>query len=289
MEQVKDLLTASLEGSAHGYKPLSQKEQAQIEADMYNKEVGKLNEIDGYDCKLCNNRGFITELAKNERFGYYYTKRIYCKCQKVRSAIRRLKASGLQNFVKDYTFEKYEAAEKWQQHIKTTAQNFLKDDSNNWFYIGGQSGAGKSHICSAIAVQYIRDGKDVKYMLWRDEINKIKAVVNDAQQYEDLIKPLKEIAVLYIDDLFKGGKDESGHQKPPSEAEVRAAFEIINYRYNNPELVTIISSERTLVDLNRIDEAIAGRIAEKTKINGYCINLKPDASRNWRMKGLVEI
>jgi DNA replication protein DnaC len=191
--------------------------------------------------------------------------------------------------VKDYTFDKYEAEEPWQQTIKATAQRFLQDDRNTWFFIGGQSGAGKTHICTAIAVHYIRNGKEVKYMLWRDEITKVKAVVNDPEQYGELMKALKETDVLYIDDLFKGGKGEDGQYKPPTAADINAAFEIINYRYNNPNLITIISSERTLVELNEIDEAIAGRIAERAKESGYCINLKKDKSRNWRMKGVGEI
>ena len=67
------------------------------------------------------------------------------------------------------------------------------------------------------------------------------------------------------------------------------AFEIINYRCNQPELITIISSERTLAELVEIDEAVAGRIAQRSKNNGYCINLNRDARKNWRMRGLVEL
>lgn len=70
---------------------------------------------------------------------------------------------------------------------------------------------------------------------------------------------------------------------------MNAAFEIINYRYNNQDLITIISSERTLTDLLDIDEAIAGRIAEKSKPGGYCINLNKDTKKNWRMQGIVEL
>jgi DNA replication protein DnaC len=103
------------------------------------------------------------------------------------------------------------------------------------------------------------------------------------------MKELKETDVLYIDDLFKSGKDNDGRYKAPTAADVNVAFEVVNYRYNNPELITIISSERTLVELDDIDEAIAGRIAEKSKAGGYCINLKPDKTRNWRMKGLLEL
>lgn len=288
MEQLKDLMTISQTMLEPGFD-LSPKEREQMKADSYNRTVGNLDKTDGYNCDICKNKGFISTVYHNEQFGYYSETMVPCKCQKVRNAIQRLNRSGLKNIVKDYTFDKYEAQEPWQQTIKEAAQRFCQDSENNWFFIGGQSGAGKTHICTAIAVKQIKSGKEVKYMLWRDEIARIKAVVNDPDQYGSMMKDLKETDVLYIDDLFKGGKGEDGKYKPPTAADINAAFEIINYRYNNPGMITIISSERTLVELNDIDEAIAGRIAERSKEFGYCINLKPDRKRNWRMKGLMEI
>lgn len=289
MKNIEQLLTTSQTKSELGSKPMTEEERVQADVDFTNSEVGNLNEADGYECPICKNRGYIAEMAKQEMFGYYYTARKDCKCMKARKALRRLNASGLKNVVKECSFDRYETTEEWQKVIKEKALKFLKDEDNHWFFMGGQSGAGKSHICTAIAVQQIRDGKEVKYMLWRDEITRIKAAVNDSEQYGKMMDALKKAEVLYIDDLFKSGKGEDGKYKPPTAADVNAAFEIINYRYNNPGKVTIISSERTLVELNEIDEAIAGRIAERTKDSGYCINLKKDASRNWRMKGLVEL
>jgi len=290
VEQLKNLmLTLSQEESEHGCEPISAKRYEELKAEHYNNSEGELHLEDGYNCDICKNKGYVAKVLTNEQFGYYYEVMTPCKCQKIRRAIHRLNRSGLKNIVKDYTFDKYESAEPWQRTIKTTAQQFLKDQENNWFFIGGQSGAGKTHICTAIAVYYIKHGKEVKYMLWRDEITKIKAVVNEVDQYSQLMTALKETDVLYIDDLFKSGKGEDGKPKPPTSADINAAFEIINYRYNNPKLVTIISSERTLVELNDIDEAIAGHIAEKSKAGGYCINLKKDKSRNWRLKGLGEL
>lgn len=291
MEAVKDLMTALQEKSGLGFEieRLSPEVYEQRKADLYNDSVGNLNESDGYNCDLCKNKGFIASVVYNEQFGYYSENLTNCKCQRVRKAIMRLNKSGLKNLVKDSTFEKYSATEPWQESIKRAAMNFCKDDANGWFFIGGQSGAGKTHICTAIAVHYIRQGKEVRYMLWRDEITKIKASVNDAPVYSEMILGLKETPVLYIDDLFKSGKGEDGNSKPPTAADVNVAFEIINYRYNNPDLITIISSERTLVELNGIDEAIAGRIAERSKGAGYCLNIKRNPERNWRMKGVQEL
>lgn len=271
--------------------PMTREEYEQYKADSYNAGIGTLDSLDGYQCDLCKNKGYIAVLRYAEVYGYSVETLATCKCQRARNALSRLAKSGLKNAVKKYTFERYEADEAWQQTIKDAAQRFCGDAeaSGAWFFIGGQSGAGKTHICTAIAVHYIRQGKDVRYMAWRDEITRIKAVVNDPDQYGPMMDDLKKADVLYIDDLFKGGKDDSGRQKPPTQADINAAFEIINYRYNNPELITIISSELTIIDLNEIDEAIAGRISEKAKPGGYCINLKKDIEKNWRMKGTVEI
>lgn len=276
----------------HGYDTnkalkLSEEEYAQRMCDKYNAETGDLNLYDGYECALCKNKGFIHVVR--EYRGHYTETRIFCRCQNARKAIRRLNRSGLKDVVRKYTFDKYEVTEPWQQSIKTAAQRFCNDADNNWLFIAGQSGSGKSHLCTAATVHYIRKGSDAVYMLWRDDIAKIKAVGNDAIEREKLVKPLKETPVLYIDDLFKMGKDRNGNVEPPTPTDVNIAFEIINYRYNNPGLVTIISSERTLSELCQIDEAIAGRIAEQTKDAGYCLNIKRDPARNYRMKGIMEL
>lgn len=288
MEQLKNLMTITPERSEFGSEKLSPKEYEQRKADAYNASTGSLHIADGYECEVCKNKGYIATVQGPEPFGYYSETLTPCKCQKARKALLRLYRSGLKNSVKSCTFDKYEAAEPWQQTIKDAARRFVADKENNWFYIGGQSGAGKTHLCTAITVDYIRKGYEARYMLWRDEISAIKADINEPKAAET-IKGLKEAPVLYIDDLFKMGKDADGKVKMPTAADINIAFEIINYRYNNPDFVTIISSERTLSELLNIDEAVAGRIAEKAKVNGYCINLKKDPSRNYRMKGIEEL
>lgn len=276
-------------GLEHGFEALSPKEYEQRKVDMYNASVGELDKEDGYTCEACHNKGSIAVLIYNEMYGYWAEALRPCKCQKVRSAIRRLERSGLKDAVKKYSFDMYEAKEPWQAGMKEAAVRFCSDPERRWFFIGGQSGAGKTHLCTAIAVQLLRQGQAVRYMLWRDEITFLKAQITDAEVYETAIKELKETDVLYIDDLFKTGKDELGRPKAPTAADVNAAFEILNYRYNNPSLTTIISTERTISELADIDEAIAGRIAELSKRGGYCINIKHDSTRNYRLNGITEL
>lgn len=289
MTEWKELALPPRIKSGRGFESLTPQQYEERKASVYNASAGHLDAVDGYTCDLCKNRGYTATVEYNEAFGYYYEALVPCKCQRVRDALRRLQASGLKNVVKDFTFDRYDAADEWQQRLKDKAVQFCKDDAHTWLFMGGQSGAGKTHLCTAVTVHYIRKGKEARYMLWRDEIAQIKAIVTDSAAYAARMDALKKTPVLYIDDLFKGGQGEGGQFRAPTEADIKAAFEIINYRYNNPDLITIISSERTIGELSQIDEAIAGRIAERAKAAGYCLSIKRAPGRNWRLKDIEEV
>lgn len=267
--------------------PETQEERAQRKADTYNATAGNLHEADGYSCDICKNKGHIAYVEGRDSYGLPAEYFRPCKCMKTRNALRRLARSGLQDVTKKYTFDGYQADTPWRQAIKEKGRQFCRETGGAWYFIGGQSGAGKSHICTAIAVQLIRQGQEVRYMVWRDEAPRIKGLVTEPAQYAATLDELKTVDVLYIDDLFKDGKDKEGQYSRPSPADVKLAFEIINYRYNNANLPTIISSDRTIMELLDIDEPLAGRIAEKAKPN-YCININPDVSKNWRLQGMME-
>ena len=246
--------------------------------EIENNQEGHLHEIDGYNCTVCKNKGYY---VKPSLYLNDYTEiQCTCKCEKARKAIRALKRSGLADVVRDYTFDKYIVTDAWQQSVLDTAKRYLQNTDEKWFFFGGATGSGKSHICTAIAVQLIKRNMEVKYMLWRDEASKLKAKVNDAI-YVDIIKYYKEVDVLYIDDLFKTGKSDGQNFQRPTQGDINLAFEIINSRYARKK-ITIISSECTLNDLLEIDEAVAGRI--KQKCGDFCINIAPDRAKNYRLK-----
>lgn len=240
--------------------------------DWENEREGNLHEIDGYNCNLCKNKGYIIELKNG------YETHIVCKCQKTRDTLKRARRSGLGNILTDYTFDKFVATEKWQQTIKTTAQAFCNDEKAHWFYIGGQTGAGKTHICTAIAAHYIKKGRECRYMLWRDDAVKLKAAVNDFELYQSLIKPFKDVDVLYIDDFLKvmNGAE-------PTAADFNVAFELLNHRLHDSDKITVISSEFTINKALEFDEATIGRIYQLS--GDYHINIERDRNKNYRLRG----
>lgn len=250
--------------------------------ENFNNRIGDLNKYDHHECLVCKNRGSFMKIDEK---GYLVN--VPCKCMETRKMLRKLKKSGLSTDFKKFSFERFTTNELWQKDLKNKALNFTQDDQFSWFFIGGQSGCGKTHICTAITTYYLGQGKNAHYMLWRDEITKIKSVVTDFTEYSKLVEPLKTVDVLYIDDLFKTGNSAKTKSLSPTVADVNIAFEILNSRYINQSLTTIISSELLLKDILEIDEAVAGRIAEKAGVK-YCLNLPKDNSKNYRIKKLEE-
>ena len=283
MEALGKILNRMTSNTESTSDPKTEQELEEKRAERFNAAVGSLNAEDGYECKLCLNKGFLVQAIQTE-LGYWTTVSRDCKCAEIRRTIKRMEKSGLKNIIRDYTFSKYDDTEDWKKTIKAAAMEYAKNPSG-WFFIGGQTGAGKTHICTAICREFLLSGKSVKYMLWRDDIVKIKGCANDAQSYSKLIDEYKRVEVLYIDDLFKTGKGPDGNKQQPTGADVNAAFEILNYRYNDPNLVTIISSECMVKDILDIDEAVGGRIFEKAKV----FSLNRDRKKNYRLRGAVEL
>ncbi len=245
------------------------KKAEELKVKAFNKDVG---DMEYYDCEKCKNKGYIAFLPED---GMFKLKR--CDCMDIRISNERIAKSGLGELMKKYTFDKYTTTEKWQESIKASAKAFIDDTHGNWFFIGGQVGSGKTMICTSIDAELLAQGKKTAYMLWRDEIVQLKANVNDSEEYEARIHYFKTVPVLYIDDFFKVERG-----KTPTPADVNIAFELLNYRYNDPELTTIISSEFTTKDIINIDEAVGSRIYERSK--KYQININQDINKNYRLR-----
>ena len=232
-----------------------------MKAQALNEKRGSLH---GIDCAICNNKGFIALIADGDLVT------TECTCMKRRRTLSRIAQSGLSDLVSTNTFQTYETPKKWHQVAKETAMNYLVRGDGKWFIISGNSGTGKTHLCTAICGELIKAGKEVRYMLWRDEAPRLKALVNDRFEYDRLISEIKRADVLYIDDFWKGAV---------TPADINLAFEILNARYNSKQKVTLISSERTIEQILSVDEAIGSRIYARSK--GFYIKT-PD--ENWRLR-----
>ena len=183
-----------------------------------------------------------------------------------RRAIRRMDDSGLSEAVSKYSFNNYKTDDAETKNIKTKAKQFITH--GRCFLICGQSGSGKTHICTAICNELIKQGYNCKYFIWRRDAAELKSMVNSGSDYQKAINKLANIPILYLDDFLKGSI---------SDADINLAYTIIDERYRNPNGKTIISTELPIDVIVGKDEALGGRIIEMAK--GYILKA-PD--KNWR-------
>lgn len=236
-------------------------------------DVLNARRVDGadYNCDLCGNKGYIFRPMDGEAVAFP------CKCKGPRDSIKRMKRSGLESTIRNCTFASFQTAEPWQRHMADVARDYVREPQG-WFYIGGQVGCGKSHLCTAMVREFLLQGMEARYFPWRDGVARLKGQLN-TEEYDQAMRDLKSVRVLYVDDLFKGGSADGR----PSQADINIAFELLNHRYLDRGLITILSSELTVEDLMRLDEAVGSRVYERSK--GHYLAIDRDPAKNWRMKG----
>lgn len=237
------------------------------QCDNYNNMQGHLNEIDGYNCDECKNKGHLWIVNDNEIL------QRYChNCKPIRDSLKILRESGLVNC----TFKNFVCSEEWQKKIIIRCKEFVKNTKGEWLFIGGQSGSGKTHLCtSALRELVFAYHVSVALFKWQETAKRLKQIVNDIS-YTSEIAVYKNAKVLYIDDFFKVKKGEK-----VTAADVNLAYELLDYRYCN-NLLTIISSEFSLGEIIDIDEAVGGRIKQRAK--NYVMYIDIDKSKNYRLK-----
>lgn len=263
MERIADFMKALSEINVPA---MTREEFLEQQIEWRNQTEGDLT---GLDCRICRNKGLLYRLAED---GYERARE--CECMKKRRALDAIRKSGMEKLLKRCTFESYSDAEDWQKHAKAQAQSYAAQEPGKWLYLAGQSGCGKTHLCTAVCNLMIQNGKAVKYIIWRQLLQELQALRFDADGYAAKMKEIRETDVLYIDDFLKALPEKSRN-------ELGYAFDVINARYA-ADRPTIISSEMFLKELEALDAATAGRIAEKS--SGFIVQIQRKRGRNYRVR-----
>lgn len=270
-----------------GFDPTGKTITQQL-VELDNQRKGNLK---GFDCELCLNRGFITFYRQETDTSFIDD----CECMKIRRSEKNAEDSGMKELL-NHRLRSFDAKEEFQKNMKEKAKDYILNayNSKEWFLALGQSGCGKTHLCSAICnermTHYDEDRRrymQVKYMIWNDFVDRLKRMNYDLDR-DRYFHEYSKAEVLYIDDFLKGKF---------TDTDLNYAFQLINYRYNN-DLVTIISSELLMNDLRKSDEAIAGRMKQKAtkkiktedggiETKNYVIQIGKDESKNYRFKDEV--
>lgn len=234
-------------------------------------------------CPICDGTGFANV---GDIFpGYHFV--AYCHCGKMRQAQQRIQESGLGEALHAMTFDSFMGREVWQKQMLRTAAAYVSAVENlkplekaPWLMIGGQSGSGKTHLCTAAFGKLLDAGIAGRYMEWLPTCRRLKAVANE-RDFDELLQPFQNAPLLYIDDLLK---QQNKTTPTPSDADVRVAFELLNARYNRG-LPTLISSEWLSAELLTVDEATFSRVLERAK--GFTLDIARQENRNFRTREIT--
>lgn len=273
MGQIMESAPAEIEAFAK----LPKAEQLRILIEENNAEVDE----EGYEkipCDICHGKGKVYSLSDDGQ--WWQTSP--CKCAKSRKALDYVERMGLTELLKASTFDKFVTDNDFTAKIKGLVEDYVKTftmrpSNNEWLYIGGQSGCGKTHLAMAVFGKLIHLHKAPRVMLWIQDSQRIKALVTDEQEYSREVHPLQTAEYLVIDDFFN---------TVPTVADIKLARTILDYRYVN-SLPTIITSELLIGELYAYDDALASRIVEKC--GKHCIQIGQDIEKNYRMRGLQVI
>lgn len=225
------------------------------------KDENYLNPI--YDCKLCNDTGYITE--------NYNTKMCTCLKQQLydmeynKSNALSLEKNTFDNFLStvyssDVDKERYNSDISPRDNIekiKDISLNFINkfsDPVQNNLLFTGNTGLGKTFISGCIANELMKQGKNVLYQtapVMLDTIIDYRFGKNDGLIYNSLL----DVDLLIIDDL---GTESMNSMK------FSELFNIINTRLLNQNkkiTKTIISTNLTIQNLYKnYDERIVSRL-----------------------------
>ncbi len=231
-----------------------------------------------YDCEICKDEEWTFDSLTNSAKP--------CSCRQVKAYKKVLETSGITDAFLKRKFDNYEFQSKDCERAKSAAIDYVKrfnqirkTDAHSIALLG-QVGSGKTHLSIAIANELMKKNIGVWYMQYREDMPKVKQVANDEISYAKEMNKYKRAKVLLIDDLFKKATFRNRLGKEIlNDADARAIFEIINYRYINNAPI-IVSSEYFMKDILEFDEGIGSRIIEMCK--GHILEIRGIES-NYRL------
>ncbi|WP_256242021.1 ATP-binding protein [Bacillus sp. V3B] len=186
-----------------------------------------------------------------------------CECSAQIKTKKLMKASEITEEFRNLGFKNFLTDGKPQiiSDIRDCAMAYLKafetihDERANSTALLGQPGAGKTHLLTAIANNLInRLNVPVLYFPYVEGFNDLK---DDFDKLEAKLERMKQVDVLFMDDLFKP----TGRERKPraTDWQIEQTYAVINYRYLNHKPI-LISSELTVDELVDVDEALGTRI-----------------------------
>lgn len=236
-----------------------------------------------YDCPKCKDLSGWIEKKPVQGYDYPMDVWVHCDCVERKKLQELFRASEITRSMQSLTLDNFKLQGRPQcvRDAYETVIDYekvfykIRDERRNSIYLGGEPGAGKTHLLMGLANILIKSGVSVLYFPFIEGMDELKAELDDKEKYAQKQKRMQRVPVLFIDDLFKRKKGAE-----PTAYEIKFMFSVINYRYLN-NLPMLISSELDANTLLYWDAAIGSRIIEMT--SDFQVILKNAPDLNYRL------
>ena len=164
------------------------------------------------------------------------------------------------------------------QEMKKISLEYLDNNyKNNWFFIGGQIGSGKTHLCVSMINNILEnDNYSINVLKFSKAFKELKSFSNKPEQIE-LLEKFQKVDILYIDDLLN---------RVPTNSDINLLMDILDYRYTSNK-TTIFSCQKHFEELALSSEeenfeALFSRIFEKSQ--DYIVDVPYNENFDFRLK-----
>ena len=230
----------------------------------YNDRV-ETNSIVPCDC--CKGKGYIYNAVFD---GEWMAKAFRCsKCTDKRKLYLRGHDIGLGEYATK-TFADFVPKQDFQKKMYRVMLDYVTEGypQKKWCCFLGQSGCGKTLAVSAICNTLKTDDILYESMVSFSSFYSINKWSNSQAVTEELER-MKRVEVLVLDDMFKVRTEE-----------LSMVINVIWSRYNANK-ITLITSEKTIGEIQEIDYALGSRLVEKCT-DRFIMNIDKGANKNIR-------
>lgn len=246
--------------------------------DVLNKKVIVASSVqensENYIIESLNNKYFFSKsISKENKEIEKKEKELYLISQLKENKEKYLKLFPI---LSEYNKE-FKTQFEIHQEMKDISLDFLNNYQNHWFFIGGQIGSGKTHLCVSIINNLLeKNNISVNVLKFSKVLKDLKSFSNKPEQIQ-LLEKLQKVDILYIDDLFN---------RVPTQSDINLLLDIIDFRYSSNK-TTIFSCQKHFEDIALLledenFEALFSRIFEKSY--NYIVDVPYNKNFDFRLK-----
>ena len=221
------------------------------------RELAACQHCKGYPCPKAYRRGKIPTID-GERITV-----ATCEVYQQKAFYEACRSANIPSLYMNLTFKAFKVNDDNSAAMKFAENVLAKNYSGAYFY--GEPGTGKTFLASLIAKEFIKAGKRVIFTTVADLLDRFYDIYRGKSQEseQDLLAKLYSVDLLVLDDF--------GMEKT-KQFVGSLLCKIIDARYNQPGLTTIITSNRTLKDAEtELNKAIDGENINGTRIYDRCV------------------